>query len=275
MSGIAIVGAGMAGAAAAAAVMAGARRISDATPGPADLSHPRSPPCWIIEASKMAPSAPFTGKEASWLETGGEPMRFPPPGATARCGRHLWPATDPTNGRGEFEKNAVDEICRYVRSRGIEACGLNFPGSIELAMDEEELELIRSGHGEFWDEEKVTEVLRCRPGSFRGGMFHAGGGKISPLVLRDALLQEAVEQGAKLLSSCVVEKLEEEEDRVVLHTNVQRIEVEKVIVCTNAWIPMLLPEYKSIVEPICDVVVMTQPLQATWKFGFTAGDDKW
>jgi len=171
--------------------------------------------------------------------------------------------------------NAVEEIRQYVRSRGLEACCLDFPGSIELAIDEEELELIRSGHGEFWDEEKVTEVLGCRPGSFRGGMFHAGGGKVSPLVLRDALLQDAIDRGARLLSSCVVERIEEKDDRVVLHTCMKTIEVEKVIVCSNAWIPQILSEYESIIRPTCDVVLMTRPLPPAWKFGFTAGDDQW
>ncbi|EKX54656.1 hypothetical protein GUITHDRAFT_132340 [Guillardia theta CCMP2712] len=273
MSGIAIVGAGMAGAAAASALMAGATKRAEAPTCLGSSSAPCVPSCWILEAGAMASCAPFTVNETEGER--GWSSKFPPPGATGRCGRHMWPATDATDGRGEFEMNAVEEIRQYVRSRGLEACCLDFPGSIELAIDEEELELIRSGHGEFWDEEKVTEVLGCRPGSFRGGMFHAGGGKVSPLVLRDALLQDAIDRGARLLSSCVVERIEEKDDRVVLHTCMKTIEVEKVIVCSNAWIPQILSEYESIIRPTCDVVLMTRPLPPAWKFGFTAGDDQW
>lgn len=130
-------------------------------------------------------------------------------GATGRNGGHLWPAGGGrSTARGCYEELAVERLRSLVRELGDEeAFEVCFPGSIELAVTEEQAETIKSGAGEFWDAERVRAEYQSAPGKFCGGMFHSAGGMLHPVRVTRALASAAVAQGVNLQTHCRVTQI--------------------------------------------------------------------
>ncbi len=91
---------------------------------------------------------------------------------------------------------------------------------------------------------------------FLGGIVNAADGAIQPALLTAALLRES---GAQLISACEVYALESQANGVLVRARDHAFLAQRVVLATNAWTPLLLPEFADLIVPGRGQVFATAP----------------
>jgi hypothetical protein len=97
-------------------------------------------------------------------------------------------------------------------------------------------------------------------GVFFGGLLDRSGATIDPLRLTERVLGLATERGARVFPHHQVFRMEEEEDGVVVWTTHARFSAQMVLLCTNAYSPLVHPHFAGRIYPARGQMLATEPL---------------
>jgi glycine/D-amino acid oxidase-like deaminating enzyme len=126
------------------------------------------------------------------------------------------------------------------------------PGSLRLAMDDEELEQLRLEHEALREDGFAADwrdqaSLHPRLRGARGGIFHPRDGAIQPARFVLRLAAAAADAGVEVVEGRRVESLDE-------------LEADRVVIATDGSGRGLLPELDEVIWPARGQVVATEPL---------------
>lgn len=92
---------------------------------------------------------------------------------------------------------------------------------------------------------------------FQGAIGNPNDGAIQPALLTAALLRES---GAALRVACEVYALESTGDGVLIRARDGDVLAQRVILATNAWTPLLMPEFAALIVPARGQILATAPI---------------
>jgi glycine/D-amino acid oxidase-like deaminating enzyme len=166
---------------------------------------------------------------------------------------------------------ANNEILRTVIDDSQLQCDLRESGGLRLAVDdvemsalEEEAELIENaGVG-------VTPVMLNRnevqnlvySKRFVGGMYIASEATFNPYMLTNRMAEKLDAGGKRILTGCSVESVTENDDGI-LEVKIRDkgiVRAKKVIYCTNAYTPRLLPEFAPFMSSFRGQIIASDKL---------------
>ena len=124
---------------------------------------------------------------------------------------------------------------------------LRRPGSLRLAADEEERDQIRLEYDAMHEDGIDAEWLDDPLEGFYGGIFHARDGSIQPARFVRRLAARAAEAGAEF----------REHERV---DDVSALDADRVLVATDGYGHVLVPELTEAIWPTRGQVVVSEPL---------------
>lgn len=132
--------------------------------------------------------------------------------------------------------------------------------------EHEQAELERSGEllradgfpMELLDRAAMSEALRT--GAFFGGLRDPGGMTVDPARLTERVLGLAAEKGAQMFPHHEVFRMEHDDDGVHVWTSRARFRAEMVLLCTNAYSPLVHPHFAGRVYPTRGQMLATEPL---------------
>ncbi len=119
---------------------------------------------------------------------------------------------------------------------------------------------------EIVDKQTISEIcpiLNCK--DIAGGTFGASDGFINPLAVMRGFTKKALENGAKIEFETEVLKIETKSGKIVaVETNKGRIECEKLVICSGAWVRKLTrtAEIDLPVEPLKRQIVWAKSEKA-------------
>lgn len=93
---------------------------------------------------------------------------------------------------------------------------------------------------------------------FLGGITNPNDGAIQPALLTAALLRES---GARVREACEVYALESTAAGVLLRVRGGDVLAQQVVLATNAWTPLLLPEFAEYIVPGRGQILATAPVE--------------
>ena len=174
--------------------------------------------------------------------------------------------------RGEMEvierlgRENLDAIEETIKKYNIE-CDWERTGELRVAVAkwqldgmQEEADL-RNKYGdnvEFLMKEQIQE--RVKSPTYQGALFdHDGTALVDPARLVWGLEKACISLGVKIYENSKVEWLEEEEDRVVVHTPYGAVTAKKVALATNVF-KSLVRSARKYVIPVYDFQLVTEPL---------------
>jgi hypothetical protein len=96
--------------------------------------------------------------------------------------------------------------------------------------------------------------------AFHGALLDPAGLTIDPARLTERVLGIAESQGARVFPHHPVFRMEEEEDAVVVLTSRARFRAQMVLLCTNAYSPLLHPHFEGRVYATRGQMLATEPL---------------
>ena len=213
-------------------------------------------------------------------------------GATGRNGGHIASAPieqflnalknygkDTAYAIRDYSQKTTQAIQAFVRDNNAD-CDLKFTGGMELALTQEELihtqkivdTLTKYGFEfEFWDADTCAEKMHSS--SFVGGFFLDFRGQIWAAKLVFAIAAQAIELGANVQTQTPVISVEREQNGLRVNSDRGSIQADHVVYATNAWASHLLPFLKEIIRPIRGQVLVTEPCDRLWNFGFSTNYD--
>jgi len=124
-------------------------------------------------------------------------------------------------------------------------------GSLRLAADEAELDAVRAEHAALTEDGFAVEWIDPLPpqlAGFSGGFRHMPDGAIQPARLVRRLAARAANAGAELREHSRVESLD-------------RLEAPVIVVATDGYTSGLVPQLDTVVTPIRNQVVVTEPIE--------------
>lgn len=244
---VAIIGAGITGAAAALWLARAGQRVS------------------VVEARRVAAGA--SGRNGGFLLGGTAELYVD---AVARFGheraRRIW-------ALGQRNLALAADLAREIEASGV-SCGYRVRGSLRLAASEPELERIYATvemlGADGWRADVVTrealpEALR---GAYLGGSFHPTDGEIQPARFVRGIIELAQAAGARLFEESPVRAIGHEGGRYVLHTDGGTLRAPWLILATNAWLTELGPlvgagDLAQAVKPTRGQMLVTEPVSAS------------
>ena len=224
----------------------------------------------LVEARKVAYSA--TGRNAGFILQG-TAERYNR--AVELMGRERAMAIH------QYSLENHDAIKRCIKEDGIE-CGYKRRGSLQLAgTKEEEAELIESL--ELLNEDGFKAELRrdlpehYREAGFNFGVFLPQDGELHPAQYVRGCVRKLQEQGLLLFEETSVQQLIDTPDGVTLICSNGSIKAQLAIVCTNAYLPQLLPVFKGKIDPVRGQMLATAPAPRLFEVPIYAdhGYDYW
>lgn len=244
---VAIIGAGITGAAAALWLARAGRRVA------------------VVEARRVATGA--SGRNGGFL-LGGTAELYAD--AIAHFGheraRRIW-------ALGQRNLSLAADFAREIEATGA-ACGYQINGSLRLAASAPELDRILTTvdllGADGWRADVVArddlpEALR---GAYLGGSFHPTDGEIQPARFVSGIMGLAQAAGAQLFEESPVRAIDQEGDRYVLHTDDGAVRATWLILATNAWLTELGPlvgagALAQVVKPTRGQMLVTEPVSAS------------
>ncbi len=141
-------------------------------------------------------------------------------------------------------------------------------GTVSAAVSEHELsELRRSGDlllaDGFVHEPLAAAAMKAAFGSgaFLGGLRDPEGMTLDPARLARRVLGLARRAGASLFENHEVFRIEQDADKVVVFASGARFEAQMVLLCLNAYSPLLHPHFTGRVYPARGQMLATEPLR--------------
>ncbi len=209
-------------------------------------------------------------------------------GATGRNGGFvtIGPAMSYPRAIEQFGEETANAILRLtlenrllVRQMVAEehiACDYREPGHLHLALNEQQYrEQAQSQVAlqkasvttHLLNRQQTQEYIATPLGSdIIGGMFTPGTALVNPAHLVAGILKAAHRRGARLVQANVT-GFAPDNNSVRIETTRGTIHAHAAVVATNAWIPMLLPPFKSVITPVRGQVLAYAPTAPI----FTAG----
>jgi gamma-glutamylputrescine oxidase len=99
-----------------------------------------------------------------------------------------------------------------------------------------------------------------RSNVFFGGLRDPDGMTIDPARLTERVIGRAVDRGAQVFPHHAVFRIEDEEDGVVVLTSRARFRAQMVLLCANAYSPLLHSHFEGRVYPTRGQMLATEPL---------------
>lgn len=157
--------------------------------------------------------------------------------------------------------SANNEILRTVIVDSQLQCDLRESGGLRLAIDEKELEALEEEATIIEDAGVgVTPVMLTKAEvekliysqRFVGGMYIANEATFNPYMLVNNMATKLNAGGRRIMTGCSVESVTYKEDGAmdVLVRDKGIIRTKKVVYCTNAYTPRLLPEFAEFMIPV-------------------------
>ncbi|MGE0790966.1 MAG: NAD(P)/FAD-dependent oxidoreductase [Sandaracinaceae bacterium] len=103
--------------------------------------------------------------------------------------------------------------------------------------------------------------------TFLGGVCDPAGMTIDPARLTRRVVELAVERGAALFEHHALRELTESDAGVVVETSGARFEAEMVLLCTNAYSPLIDEHFAERVYPARGQMLATEPVERVTPFG--------
>jgi glycine/D-amino acid oxidase-like deaminating enzyme len=213
-------------------------------------------------------------------------------GATGRNGGHIaaapieqFIAALKTYGRDtayamwEYSKRTTQAIKDFVAEHNVR-CDLQFSGGAELALSQEERIHIQkiaetlAKYGfefDYWDADTCAEKMHSP--DFVGGFFLDVRGQLWAAKLVFAIAEQALQLGANFQTQTPVTMIERTRSHLIVRSDRGDIYADHVVHATNAWANQLLPFLKDIIRPIRGQVLVTEPVERLWDFGFSTNYD--
>ncbi|MCB9596727.1 MAG: FAD-binding oxidoreductase [Sandaracinaceae bacterium] len=140
-------------------------------------------------------------------------------------------------------------------------------GTVSAAVSEHELsEIRRSGEllvaDGFAHEDLDAATLKAafHGDAFLGGLRDPAGMTVDPARLTRRVVGLAKDRGAEVFENHELFRIEEHEDGVVALTSRGRFEAEMILLCTNAYSPLVHPHLEGKVYPARGQMLATEPL---------------
>ncbi len=111
---------------------------------------------------------------------------------------------------------------------------------------------------ELLDRAAIGEALRTA--AFFGGLRDRSGMTVDPARLTERVLALASERGARLFPHHEVFRMEDDDDGVTVWTSRARFRAQMVVLCTNAYSPLVHPHFEGRVYPTRGQMLATEPL---------------
>jgi glycine/D-amino acid oxidase-like deaminating enzyme len=166
---------------------------------------------------------------------------------------------------------ANNEILRSVIEDSQLQCDLRESGGLRLAIDEAELDVLREEAQLIEDANVgVTPVMLSKAEvenlvyskRFAGGMYVASEATFNPYMLINQMAEKLDAGGRRILTGCSVESVTENDDGI-LEVQIRDkgiVRAKKVIYCTNAYTPRLLPEFAPFMSTFRGQIIASDKL---------------
>jgi glycine/D-amino acid oxidase-like deaminating enzyme len=171
----------------------------------------------------------------------------------------LWRFTD-ENRRALLERiigdGAHDAALRVVRG-GTASASVSEHEQSELERSAAMLE--RDGFPmQLYGRAAAVEALGTS--AFHGALVDPAGLTIDPARLTERVLAQATAAGAQVFSHHPVFRIEDDDDGVLVLTSRARFRAQMVLLCTNAYSPLVHPHFEGRVYPTRGQMLATEPL---------------
>lgn len=155
----------------------------------------------------------------------------------------------------ETQAHLLDFVAAHSIDFKLERCG-----SYLLACSLEELQELEESAQLLIEDGFKIEYLRKDPldRGYYGALYNSADCGVQPALLVDALLKTS---GAVIHEGEQVFKLVTVDGGTELHTPRRVVRAAKVLLATNAYIPLLMPLFNGHVTPVRGQVIVTQPLK--------------
>lgn len=162
---------------------------------------------------------------------------------------------------------------------------LRMTGTVDVITTEEQYAHLKSAVAtereagidiELVDAMTARTIMPALSPEILGAAYAADRGHLWPFALVTAMADAAVRHGAEIRPSMRVERLIRNGDRVTgVVANGEAIQAEDVVLATNAWTPLLLPELpEGALVPARGQILVTQPLLPLLACPFGTNFDK-
>ncbi|GHO59290.1 NAD(P)/FAD-dependent oxidoreductase [Ktedonobacter robiniae] len=167
-------------------------------------------------------------------------------------------------------------LLRQVLSTEAIACAYREPGSLRLALSEEQArqfrreiaELVADGYDALWlDRGQTQELIQTPLGEeIVGARFRPEQGLVHSALLVQGLAQAAMRYGAALYRVEVLQ-VGSEKEGLFVQTDQGTLKAHQVVLAVNAWTGKLLPELAPILVPVLEQMLAYAPLPPLFTVG--------
>ena len=210
----------------------------------------------VLDASRVAWGA--SGRNGGQVILGFSCDMEPFEAALGReAAREMW---------GMVEAGAAD-ISRLIRTHAID-CDYA-PGHLWTAVLPRRVSVLTEWQktaAERWNYHDLTFIPRADLPAYVGstryqaGLLDRRGGHLHPLKYALGLARVAEQAGARIFENSRVERLQETESGVVVHTAHGRVRAGRVVLACNAYIDRLYPDCQRKILPVGCYMIATEPL---------------
>lgn len=155
----------------------------------------------------------------------------------------------------QTQAHLADFSNTYGNNFSFEKCG-----SYLLAASLEELQDLSESAQLMKEDGFDVEYIKDDPidRGFYGALYNPCDIGLNPVKLVSALLQTSK---ATVYESEQVFRINASDNKTVLHTQKRILSAAKILLCTNAFLPLLLPEFQNILRPVRGQILVTRPLK--------------
>lgn len=159
------------------------------------------------------------------------------------------------NFNEETQSHLIDFIRRHGNTFAYNECG-----SYLLACSLEELQELEESAQLMKDDGFELEYMREDPldRGFYGCIHNPKDAGVNPYEMVKSLLDVS---GAALYEREQVYEIEKHNGDYLLHTTNRKITAGKVLLTTNAYLPLLYPQYKSLIQPVRGQIIVTRSIK--------------
>lgn len=175
--------------------------------------------------------------------------------------------------RLEFTRRGRDLALALIEELGID-CELERSGGLTLAASEAEWQSLQASGAALRAAGVPIEVLPREdlaahlagpvPALFKGALFNPETLLVNPFRLNNGIVRAAQRLGARVYSGTEVFGLVDDGDQIVAHTSRGEVRVERIVLATNAWSPLLAGFFKDRITPVRGQVLATEPAPPTF-----------
>jgi glycine/D-amino acid oxidase-like deaminating enzyme len=152
----------------------------------------------------------------------------------------------------------LDEIGQSITRYGID-CDFHRPGSMAVATEPYQVDLLKSAGGEFLEQDAVRAEVNS-PTYLAGSWERQGTALLNPAALAWGLADAAESLGVRIIENTVAVGMDKDGTGLRIATgNGAAVRAERVALGTNAF-PSLVKRLRSYTVPVYDYVLVTEPL---------------